>query len=158
MESYDQRPARFLQGETNSLDQATAEVIWRLFLAICARWQNVAEPEKMKSRVAAFLLNRIQMDTCYSAEYRDAAQVLDELQARLGSWEAACEFLLSDPGANMAPPSSKLQRARQKVANELCALQLALGGFAAFGGAKNYPGFISGVNGDGPVPYRTLPI
>jgi hypothetical protein len=157
MTKYNLPSGHAMATDVSAIDRETAEAIWQLFRAICRRWGNVADPDSLKTRVASFLLNRIQLDACYVAEYREAVKVIEELALEHGGLEAAYEVLLTDPLANMAPPFTKLQRARQKVANELISLQLALGGFAFFGQARNYPGYISGVNGSGPAPYRVYP-
>jgi len=133
-------------------DARTLERLWGLFVAIGRHWQSDDQPERMRSNWLVFIANRIKVDPRYADEYVNAATVLDELIAQLGE-PAAYDKLLTDPGANVAPPTTKLARARQKVSNEFVSLQLALGGFKVFG-AVNYLGYIAGANIEGQVPYR----
>lgn len=135
-------------------DERTMGSLWRLFEAIGRFWENDPHPEDMKSNFVVFLTNRIQLDPRYLDEYRNAAEVVEELVRELGA-PAGYEKLFTDPQAMISPPTTKLARARQLVSNELVALQLSLGGFKAFGGAKNYLGYIGGANVDGAPPYRT---
>jgi hypothetical protein len=136
-------------------DQRTLDRLWSLFVAIGRHWQNDTQPERMRSNWLVFIANRIRVDPRYAGEYTNAAAVLDELIAELGE-PAAYDKLFTDPAANTAPPTTRLARARQKVSNEFIALQLALGGFKAWG-ALNYLGYIAGANVPGQPPYRTGP-
>ena len=99
----------------------------------------------MKSNFLVFGSNRIALNPNYLAKYRSAAAVIAELFAELGE-AGAYEQLFTDAAASLSPPASKLARARQLVANEFVSLQMALGGFKAFGGAENYFGYIDGPN------------
>ena len=149
--------ARFVpEGQPARLDAATVAALWELYVEICRHWRNVAEPEKMKSRFVAFLENRMDFDACYAVEYRQAVAVIAELTKERGR-DMAYRFLLSDREAQNTPPVSRLERARQRVAGEFIKLQLSLGGFKGFTGARNFPGYIAGTNGSGPTPYRTYP-
>lgn len=142
---------------TNQLpfpDAKTLERLWQLFVAIGDFWQNNPEPERMRSNFLVFVANRIKVECCYVDEYNNAAHVLDELIAELGA-PAGFEKLLTDVQADVAPPTTRLARARQRVSNEFVALQMALGGFKAFG-AANYLGYVAGANIEGHVPYRPL--
>ncbi|MEZ4785261.1 MAG: hypothetical protein R3F28_14465 [Candidatus Kapaibacterium sp.] len=134
--------------------QQTMDAMWRLFLAIGEFWEIDADIEAMSSNLVVFMSNRIQVNPTYVAEYANAEEVIDELISELGEAEAY-KKLFTDPSANISPPTTKLARARQLVSNEFVALQLALGGFKTFGGAKNYLGYISGANIEGDTPYRT---
>ncbi len=141
------------QHQEAPLDPATMDAMWRLFVEIGRFWRNVDRPERMKSNFVVFLGNRIQLNPGYVDEYRNAAAVIAELVADYGD-PAGYRKLFTDPQANLAPPTTRMARARQLVSNEFVALQLALGGFKAFGGAKNYLGFIAGANLPGHTPYR----
>jgi len=153
MPKYD-LPSKHSAGfENDQLETETVESMWLLFAAICARWQNIAEPLTMKTRFLGFLSNRIELHPEYVSHYRTAATVITELREVHG--DGAYEFLFTDPNANIAPPQTPLHITRQLVSNEFIALQLSLGGFKEFTGAINYPGYIAGWNGDGPSPYRT---
>jgi hypothetical protein len=133
-------------------DAAVIDRLWGLFVAICGRWGEAEDAAPMRSNFLVFIANRIKLDICYLHEYENAAAVLDELIAEHGQSKAH-ERLLTDPLANIAPPTTRLARARQRVSNEFISLQLALGGFKAFG-AANYIGYIGGANIAGRVPYR----
>ena len=153
MPKYDLPSKNFAGLEDKALDMQTVEDMWQLFVAICARWQNVSEPLAMKTRFLGFLSNRIELHPEYLSHYRTAAAVIAELRGVHG--ERTYEFVFTNPEANNAPPQTPLQITRQLVSNEFIALQLSLGGFKEFTGAINYPGYIAGWNGDGPAPYRS---
>jgi hypothetical protein len=155
MARYDLSVSQLNRAEFDTLDQATVDGLWELFIAICDRWKNVPDPDAMRSRFGTFLSNRIEQDPRYLLEYQRAVEVVAELRQEKGR-AGAYEFLLTDPGAGANPPNTRLQHARQYVSNEFITLQLSLGAFQAFSGATNYPGYIRGVNGEGPAPYRTF--
>lgn len=134
------------------LDRETLAGVWAIFVHIGQFWKNDSAPEAMRSNFLVFIENRIRMDASYVGEYRNATAVVAELTAELGE-AAAYEKLFTDPAANISPPTTRLARARQLVSNELVALQLALGGFRAWG-AVNYLGYIGGANVPGHPPYR----
>jgi hypothetical protein len=133
-------------------DGPTLERLWDLFTAIGRYWRTGGDPERMRSNWLVFVSNRLRTEPSYAHEYANAAAVLAALIAELGE-TAAYEKLFTDEAANTGEPKTPLARARQKVSNEFVALQLALGGFEAFG-AKNYLGFIAGANIAGDLPYR----
>lgn len=135
-------------------DPATMDKLWKLFIAIGEFWENNDRPEAMKSNFETFVANRISLDARYLHEYANATAVLDELIDELGEADGY-KKLFTDPQATISPPTTDLARARQLVSNEFVALQLALGGFKAFGGATNYLGYIGGPNIEGRPPYRT---
>lgn len=148
-------PSKQLAGlEESRLDEVLVGKLWEIFLAICKHWQNVADPETMKTRFLGFLSNRIELHPEYLSHYRTAVEEIDRLAAG-SDRERAHLTLLTDPGLAKGAPDTGLKIARQKVSNEFISLQLSLGGFKSFVNAINYPGYISGWNGDGPAPYRT---
>ena len=153
MSKYNLASRHFAAHEQIALDAKTVDGLWNLFLAICRHWANVSDPSTMKTRFLAFLSNRIEINANYATEYQRALEVIAELTQERGEQEAYA-FLLTNPEANNPPPQTPLQRARQLVANEFITLQISLGGFKDFTGAINYPGYIAGVNGSGPAPYR----
>jgi len=134
-------------------DPETMAGLWDLFVQIGKFWRNNAEPQAMRTNLVAFIENRIQLNPNYLDEYVNAVEVIKELVAELGE-ENGYRKLFTDPEANISPPATRLARARQRVSNEFVALQLALGGFKALGGAKNYLGYIAGANIEGQTPYR----
>lgn len=154
MPKYDLSEKAFAALHEGELEPETVEKLWQLFRKICERWGNVPEPETMKTRFLRFLSNRIKMNKAYVTHYRTAVRVIDELKQKLGV-DGAYEHLFTHPESNNPPHDSLLQQTRQLVSNEFISLQLSLGGFKAFTGAINYPGYIAGWNGDGPPPYRT---
>jgi hypothetical protein len=154
MSKYNIAARHFAGLEENALTPETVAGFWRLFVAICRQWDNVADPSTMQTRFRGFLGNRVERNPSYVMEYRNAVAVIAELTQERGEQEAY-NFLLTNAEAAHSPPETPLQRARQRVANEFINLQLSLGGFRAFTGARNYPGYIAGVNGSGPAPYRT---
>ena len=127
--------------------------MWELFERIVRHWQLFEANAGQRSQLQVFMQNRMRVDLNYYADYRNAASVIDELIQELGE-DAAYEYLLTDAAANIAPPETRIARARQKVSNEFIALALAMGGFKRFG-ARNSPGYIGGANISGQTPYRT---
>lgn len=127
MPKYDMPSKHFAGFAEEQLDAETVESMWQLFIAICVRWQNVAEPLTMKTRFLGFLSNRIELHPEYVSHYRTAAAVITELREVHG--EGAYEFLFTNPEANSTPPQTPRQITRQLVSNEFIALQLSLGGF-----------------------------
>lgn len=147
--------ARFsARSAAETLDESLAEKMWELFVAISRFWTSETKISEMKSEFLVFLSNRIEVKSSYKDEYINAAAVIDELTVELGA-EEGYKKLLTDPAANIAPPTTRIARARQLVSNEFVVLFLALGGFQATGaGALNYPGYFGGANFADRTPYR----
>jgi hypothetical protein len=135
------------------IDQSTFASMWALFEKILQHWQLMEPCAGQQSQLLVFMQNRMRVDLNYYADYKNAASVIDELIQEFGD-EQAYITLLTDAAANIAPPETRIARARQKVSNEFISLALAMGGFRRFG-AKNVPGFIGGANIAGETPYRT---
>jgi hypothetical protein len=136
------------------LDDGVRDVMWKVFVHICEFWHTVVDPSEYRSRFDSFMDNRMSLDPRYALYYRDTAAALEELIAQVGE-PTAYQRLLTDAALNVAPPTTPLMVARQRVSNEFVSLHLALGGFASFG-ATNYLGYIYGPNVPGqPAPYRT---
>lgn len=132
-------------------------VLWELFTQIGKFWQNMDDPSPYKILVYNFMLNRMNLRPIYHDYYAKAPAVIKQLKDQLGP-DKAYEFLFTDQDANKAPPETPVAVVRQNIVNEFIALQLALGGFKAFG-AVNYYGFIGGANIPGQqVPYRTFEV
>lgn len=132
------------------------EGMFELFEHICSFWANLDDPQSFKSRLFVFMDNRIKLHPEYRSIYSHAKQTLDDLIQKLGKAEAY-KTLFTDPAANQAPPETPLALARQKVSNEFIAFQVSQGGFKAFTGAINFPGYIAGAFIPGePAPYRAL--
>lgn len=129
--------------------------MWEIFIHIGKFWQNMDDPEPLKSQLYSFMVNRINLRPIYNDYYKIAKIVMDELITEYGNDEAY-EFLFTDSSAMESPPETPLALTRQKVANEFMAWQLALGGFKSWG-AKNYCGYIGGAYiPNQPAPYRTF--
>jgi hypothetical protein len=140
-------------GDTVAAD--VRETMWRLFEQIGKFWGNAADSRPFESRLYSFMANRVALNPLYTQYYATAKTVIDQLVAERGE-SAAYEYLFTDPLLNESPPVSPAALVRQLVSNEFIALQLALGGFLAFG-ATNYPGYFGGANVPGaPAPYRTM--
>lgn len=135
------------------IDSQTFTAMWKLFERIVGHWQLFEAGVGQRSQLLVFMQNRIRVDLNYYADYRNAACVIEELIQDVGE-AAAYQYLLTDAAANIAPPETRIARARQKVSNEFITLALAMGGFKRFG-AVNSPGFIGGANIPGQPPYRT---
>jgi hypothetical protein len=148
--------ARFPVADENSIiKENLSESMWNLFVAIGKFWAEEIDVSFMKSNFLVFLSNRVEVDPNYRSEYKNAREVINELITEVGENEGY-KKLLTDVAANIAPPTTRLARARQLVSNEFIILFLALGGFKKFGdGALNYPGYFGGANFENLPPYRT---
>ncbi|MEW5757528.1 MAG: hypothetical protein AB1810_14630 [Pseudomonadota bacterium] len=144
-----------LSRELPPLDDATRNAMWKLFIQIGQFWMNMHDPSAFKSRVYSFVDNRISLDPLYREYYMTARDVIAQLVSEYGEQDGY-RRLFTDSAGLISPPTTALAITRQKVSNELIALQLAVGGFKAFG-AKNYCGYFGGPNlPDAPPPYRTI--
>ncbi|GAA3533677.1 hypothetical protein [Zobellella aerophila] len=151
---YQQQVRHPLTQSLDSLDGETFEAMFELFRQIGIFWRNLDDAEAYRSRLYAFMQNRINLRPIYHQYYQLARQTLDQLIAEQGQ-EQAYRLLFTDAQANQPPAETPLAVTRQKVSNEFVTFQLAQGGFRVFG-ADNYPGFIGGANIPGqPAPYRT---
>ncbi|MGM9480239.1 hypothetical protein ACS5PN_03500 [Roseateles sp. NT4] len=152
---YQDRAHHPLSDQLPIADDDVRRAMWALFVHIGKFWRNLDDAKPYESRLYSFMTNRVALDPNYKDYYATARAVIDQLIAEKGE-DAAYEFLFTDAQANLAPPSTPLALTRQKVSNEFVALQMALGGFLAFG-ALNYPGYFGGANAPGaPVPYRPM--
>jgi hypothetical protein len=138
------------------LEGTVLNAMYQLFSQIGKFWRNIDDSSPYQARLFTFMANRIDIDPMYQQYYQTAQQVIEQLITQYGV-DGAYQFLFTDATANQSPPTTPLAIARQKVSNEFIALQLSLGGFHAFGGALNYPGYFGGANVPGaPAPYRTI--
>jgi hypothetical protein len=139
------------------LAPAVYEAIYEIFVQICEHWGNLPHPEQHRSRLYAFMDNRINLHPEYQGIYQAAALTMRNLKEEMGK-KAAYTFLFTDQDANQAPPETALALVRQKVSNELISFQVAQGGFKRFTGALNYPSYIAGAYIPGePAPYCAAP-
>lgn len=138
-----------------TLQPEVYEAMFEIFEQICVFWGNLAHPDQYKSRLYAFMDNRIRLRPEYLGYYISARITMIELIHQMGKADAY-RTLFTDSAANQAPPETPLALVRQKVSNEFVAFQVSQGGFKAFSGAINYPNFIAGAYVPGePAPYRT---
>jgi hypothetical protein len=154
MKKYNIDAKFMINNSLQELNEDAIEKLWKLFQSIAKFWGTEENIDKMKSNFIVFLSNRIEIDYNYLVEYTNAILVIDELKEELGEKDAFIK-LLTDPQANIAPPTTKLARARQLVSNEFISLYLSLGGFKHFGSNLNYPGYFGGTNKKETTPYRT---
>ncbi|MHB9429301.1 hypothetical protein ACYHND_16040 [Pseudomonas amygdali pv. morsprunorum] len=132
------------------------EAMFELFEYICSFWNNLDNPQQFKSRLFVFMDNRIRLHPEYRSIYSSARLTMDELISSMGKADAY-KMLFTDAAANQAPPQTPLALVRQKVSNEFISFQVSQGGFKAFSGAINYPGYIAGAFIPGePAPYRDI--
>jgi hypothetical protein len=144
-----------LSVEAPPLSEEVLEALWQIFVHIGKFWQNMDDPEPMKSQVYNFVVNRVRLRPIYQEYYISAQKLMSQMIAEYGE-DKAYEILFTDQDALKKPPETPLAVVRQKVANELVAWQLAVGGFKAWG-ATNYCSYIGGANIPGqPTPYRTF--
>jgi len=130
------------------------ESMWALFASIGSYWGTMTNASLHRTQLLNFMANRIKLDPLYLEYYATAAKVVKDLTEKLGAG-AYQELFTNTVAGTETPPQTPMGIARQRVSNEFVSLQLALGGFMAFG-AVNYPGFICGPNIPGAVPpYRT---
>jgi hypothetical protein len=130
------------------------EAMFHLFVAIGGFWQLADDPAQYRSRLSAFMANRISLDPKYHDYYALAKGVIDGLIADNGEGPAYEYLLTNKPRAKPVAPTTEIEFVQCYVANEFVAFRLAVGGFAGFG-ATNYRGFFGGANIAGqPVPYR----
>jgi len=136
-----------------ALQQETFDSMFALFEQIGIFWNNLDDAEQYRSRLVAFMQNRIKLRPIYREYYVLAAKTIKQLIEEHGE-QLAYQLLFTDKQANQPPADTPLAITRQKVSNEFVTFQLAQGGFKSFG-AENYPGFIGGANIPGkPAPYR----
>ncbi|MER9593947.1 hypothetical protein [Mesorhizobium sp. M0244] len=152
---YQNRAQHLLSPKAPVAQDSVEEAMCRLLVAIGSFWNLTDEPEAYRTRLPAFMTNRISLDPKYQDYYALAQRVIDALIAEKGE-AAAYEYLFTNkPRAKPALPVTELEYVQYYVANEFIALRLALGGFSAFG-ALNYRGYFGGANVPGqPAPYRT---
>lgn len=154
MATYNIDAKYLITNSLNELNTDAIEQLWQLFVSIENYWGMGENIDHMRSNFIIFLSNRIEIDFNYLAEYTNAINVIEELKSELGSPTAYVK-LLTDPAANIAPPTTRLARARQLVSNEFIILYLSLGGFKHFGSILNFPGYFGGTNKKEITPYRT---
>ncbi len=148
--------ARYLlQHDLRALDTPLLETLWNLFSHIAKRWDPDCATAPMKSNFLVFISNRIETDYHYLSDYRNAADMIQELANIEGSLSGGMDRLLTDVVGSVQPPLTRLARARQFVSNEFVQLFLSLGGFKKYGSPLNYQGYIGGGNFPGRAPYRT---
>lgn len=137
------------------LERATYDAMYEVFEQIARFWGNLPDPAAYRSRLEAFMDNRIRLHPEYAGYYVAAAATMSRLVQEQGK-EAAYDTLFTDKAANQAPPQTPLALVRQKVSNEFIAFQVSQGGFKRYSGAINYPSFIAGAYIPGEhAPYRT---
>lgn len=153
---YEKRVDHLSNEEDLVISDELFESMWELFEQIGKHWKTGDLPElkDAQSNLLVFMNNRIRLNPGYIHEYQNAAAVIAELTEELGK-DKGYEKLFTDPFANQPNPVTRLARARRLVSNEFVLLQLALGGFKAFG-AENYLGYFGGANIKGNTPYRTF--
>lgn len=140
------------------LERHTYDAMFEVFEQICLFWGNLADPQSYRSRLEAFMDNRIRLRPEYADIYRLAETLLKEMSQGLGK-PAAYERLFTDPEANQGATETPLSVVRQRVSNEFIAFQVSQGGFKVFSHAINYPSFIAGAYVPGePAPYRTAQV
>lgn len=143
-----------LSCDLEPVDENVFATLWELFVEIGKFWKNMDDPSPYKLNVYNFVANRIRFESAYHEFYACAHSIITELKDLLGPAQAY-EVLFTDKELNIPHSTAKAACVRQKVVNELIALQLSLGGFKTFG-AINYQGYIGGAYVPGqPVPYRT---
>lgn len=157
MPTYNLEARYLIQHDLQALDPPLVQVLWSLFEHIAKRWDPDCDTAPMKSNFLVFISNRIEADYHYLSDYRNAADMIQELAAEQCCVSKGMDKLLTDVTGNVQPPLTRLARARQFVSNEFVQLFLSLGGFKKYGSPLNYQGYIGGGNipGSSPTPYRT---
>ncbi len=131
---------------TGGLRSDEVRDLWSLFAFIGATWDN-GELSTIASRqdLERILDLKTGAAPSYLTEYREGVRTFRGLRSQHGEREALRRILFETPDT----------RLRQFVVLEFLRLQVASGGFARFGGYRNYPGFQGGPFDDpSDLPYR----
>lgn len=137
-------------GLTGALRPDEVRDLWTIFAYIGSTWDN-AEHAGLDSRreLAEVLDLKTGAPPSYLTEYREGVRIFRRLRAEVGEDEALRRIFFETPDPHL----------RQFVVLELLRLQVASGGFARFGGYRNYPGFRGGPFDDpSDPPYRPASI
>jgi hypothetical protein len=133
---------------TGVLVRGEVRDLWTIFTFIGATWDN-SELTTIASRqdLKRILDLKTGVAPSYLTEYREGLRIFRTLRAQLGEQEALRLVFFETPDP----------RLRQFVVLEFLRLQVASGGFARFGGYRNYPGFPGGPFDDpSNPPYRPI--
>lgn len=133
-------------GLTGALRADEVRDLWSLFAFIGTTWDNgTLSVIDSRQDLEQVLDLKTGVAPSYLTEYREAIRILRNLRSLHGEREALRRVLFETPDA----------RLRQFVVLEFLRLQVATGGFARFGGYRNYPGFRGGPFDDpSDPPYR----
>lgn len=151
---YQEKTRHALSAQLPALPDDVTEAMWNLFTGIGGYWVTTVDSTPFKSRLHAFMSNRIALMPLYADYYVMAKRVISELSSEKGSDSEAIAVIIASPQSLDPLPTTALALTRQFVVNEFTTLHMALGGFKAFG-AINWPGYFGGANVPGKPPYRT---
>lgn len=108
-------------------DQELLESMWKLFEEIGKFLEIRVRTKRMKPGLETFIATRIRLFPSYLEEYKNAAEVIEELVSQWGK-ARGYRKLFTDPDAAIRPPVTPIAKARQRVVNEFIFLQLVLSG------------------------------
>jgi hypothetical protein len=129
--------------------------LWLLFSRIAERWQMSDFIDLNVSGFTEIVRLKCAVAPSYLTEYRETARLLAELEPGLAGDPASLDQLFTQPEGLSAFGATRLGRMQAFVIGEFLELQMAYGGFRAFGYA-NYRGYAGGVLGDPDhPPFRT---
>jgi hypothetical protein len=138
---------------TGEAPEAVVRQLWLLFTRLADRWQMRVDLGETGFR--QFIREKTTLPPSYLTEYRQAAAVLEEVELAMESDPSAFDQLFVVPLELPGFGATRLARLQQFVIGEFLELQLAFGGFRAFG-YRNYRGFTGGPLSDpARPPYRS---
>jgi hypothetical protein len=146
-------PCAMLATTASELSADEVESLWRIFVAIDQTWELEGVANVLRSQWHELLAARVASTPSYLGELKNAAAVVEELIAEHPEgWREILFFetiITSDEHA-LTP----LLHAKFYVVNDFVRAQIALGGFASFGG-RNYTGYMGGSRYHENPPVRT---
>jgi hypothetical protein len=136
-------------------EPALLEQLWQLFTRMAARWQMAGEVELDENAFAQIIRAKTTLAPSYLTEYREARGILEEVERDMARDAAAFDQLFAVPIGLESFELTRLGRLQKFVIGEFLELQMAYGGFRAFG-YRNYRGWAGGPLSDtARPPYRS---
>lgn len=138
-------PALRLPATVGAPEPAVEAALWGLFVRIAARWEMTGQVDLDEPGFREILRLRSAGAPSYLTEYREAARLLGELAPAPadGAGHDGFDQLFARPVGVADFALTRLGRLQSYVVGEFLELQVAFGGFRAFG-YRNYRGFAGG--------------
>jgi len=139
---------------TGRADDGLLRPLWWLATQIAARWQLAEFVDLTEDAFAQFIDAKTRKAPSYLTEYRAAGRILADVEIEMRSRDDALDRILARPAGFRDFALTRIGRLQKFVVAEIIELQLASGGFRAFG-YRNYRGFPGGPLADpAHPPYR----